>query len=184
MGLRRKIIIYLTTLLLILFVGSCVVVNAEEEIEENPIVAEQDTLKESMEYYAKVLIEYIGALGGTITGLLIILFRIKKILKEVKDGTKSVETAKEELALERKNLEASKEEFTNATKKLAESIKNQEELDKLSVSIDRIIESLRIMVSNDSKLVSSGVARKIDRVLSDVEQEETNYDKQGEIRSV
>ena len=59
MGLRRKIIIYLTTLLLILFVGSCVVVNAEEEIEENPIVAEQDTLKESMEYYAKVLIEYI-----------------------------------------------------------------------------------------------------------------------------
>ena len=116
--------------------------------------------------------------------MLIILFRIKKILKEVKDGTKSVETAKEELALERKNLEASKEEFTNATKKLAESIKNQEELDKLSVSIDRIIESLRIMVSNDSKLVSSGVARKIDRVLSDVEQEETNYDKQGEIRSV
>ncbi len=182
--MKRILIVFITTIILFMFIGTCNIANAQDKTEEVPIVEEQDTLKESMVYYAKIIIEYVAAIGGTVTGLLAIIYRIKKVLKKVEEGTQTVESAKNELEKEREELEKSKQNFIYATEKFSKSIKNQEELDKLSVSVDRIIESLKIIVSNDSKLVSSGVAKEINNVLSEVEQEEINYDEQKEIHSV
>lgn len=165
----KKVLVIIATLLLITSI-SFVSVSAEE-VDTPTEEVNDNSLEETFEYYIRLVCSYAVSIGGTLSGLLLIFSRIKKVLGEVKEGTKSIEEAKIELELQKKELLKQQEEFVKYTDAFKEAILDEEQLQVVKTHIERISKAFEEMVVNDSKLVGSGAAKKIQLILEGSEED-------------
>lgn len=91
--------------------------------DDKEVVATDDTLAESIDYYIRLIVSYIVSVLGTITGLLTAFKIIKKITNELKGGKKTFDEAKEELALQQDKMNNLVEIFKEETNKLVSELK-------------------------------------------------------------
>ena len=166
--MKKKIGILMIGIILVAFVSpKCFA-------SERTTLPIDETLAKSFEYYVGIVLQYCATLAGVLTALIVVFKKIKRLLLEVKNGTGEIEKANNELKKQQKQLDSEKEFLLNASESLKSAIKNQEQFDSYMENINKIKEALRVMVSNDSSLVSSGVAKEIASILKendkDVEQ--------------
>ena len=114
----KKVI--LLFIILISTISLSVGVHASSEVDNKETITqeEKDSIKESADFYVKLIAEFSVALGGIATGLSVFHKKVDKTNQEVKEGTKTLKEAKKEIEEHKKELHKEIEDFINATKEL------------------------------------------------------------------
>lgn len=182
----KKIKVYGLVIIIMCMLGFSFHVHAEDNAEEvQPITeVETDDIKLRIEYYTDKILIYVAGLLGTITGLLVILSKIRKI---VRDGKNTIDHSKNEAEVEKQNFISLIQQLTECLEKLGkelslvhdvrndliESQASQTSINETNKSIkevlDKLIYCFNEICSNDSQLVSSGVAKNIKEKLEGVD---------------